>query len=211
MTTIPHVATPSATLAASQTRQRHTKPAALQRMAWSGAANVALALVLLLAGFGAFRAFEGELPLGGNTGPAPADGNAAYAQLATPAEATAEPENASTTCDFRESVPIYSGVDSPPVDGTVLYITSSGDLTLACPEEPQPIVLSHNVSMASATNVPGVVQIHLPNGNLTDVVMMNVMTKEWIQLNPSTFSSYLGDANMGGALQIFPVIGSPDA
>lgn len=211
MTTIPRAVAPMATATSSRTRPRHTKPASFQRMAWSGVANVALALVLLLAGFGAFRAFAGELPFGGSNGPGADNGNAAYAQLATLPAATAEPENASTACVFSESVPIYSGVDSPPVDGTVLYTTSSGDLTLTCPDEPQPIVLSHTVAMASATNAPGVVQIQIPNGTTTDVVMMNVMTREWIQLNPGTFSSYLGDANMGGALQIFPVVGSPDA
>ena len=178
----------------------------MPRMAWTGAANIALAVMLLVAAFGAWRVYDDSFGGRGNT---PGEGRYALAPLVATPEATPAPSNAISACDFSRSVPIYSGVDSPQADGAVLYITSSGDLTLACPEESEPIVLSHNVVMASATPVPGVVQIQMPNGNTTDVVMMNVITGEWIQLNPATFSSYLGDMNGGRTLQVSTVVDSP--
>ncbi|HWV22595.1 MAG TPA: hypothetical protein VNZ58_00240, partial [Thermomicrobiales bacterium] len=212
-----HLAAPPADIAGTRpaprpkaNRRQPTTPIShrpLQRMAWTGAANIALAIMLLIAAFGVWRVWDDSFGTGG--APTPGEGQYAYAPLVATPEATPKASNAISACDFSRSVPIYSGVDSPQVDGTVLYITSNGDLTLACPEESEPIVLSHNVVMASATRVSGVVQIQIPNGNTMDIVMVNVITGNWIQKAPAAASSSLRDMNMGRTLDVFPVVDSP--
>ncbi len=188
----------------------HAKSLPLFRMGWTGMANAALALLIVIAGFGAWRVFVDDIGRDGN-GPAPSEGRYAQAPMTPIPVATAENEKAATACDFSTSIPLHSGVESPPMDGTVLYITPDGDLTLACPEEPRPIVLSHNVTSAWETHVPGVVRINISNGDSTGTVLMNIETHEWIELSPGTFSSFLGDANMGGSLQISTVADAPEA
>src|SRR5699024_3384063 len=122
----------------------------LSRMAWSGAANIALVAMLLIAAFGAWRLYDDSFG-GVGGGDAPGGGQYAHAPLVSTPESTPVTNNAISACDFSQSVPIYAGIDSPDVDGTVLYITSSGDLTLACPEESEPIVLMHGVTTVSAS------------------------------------------------------------
>jgi hypothetical protein len=194
---------------------RHSAPAPrratpLIRMGWSGMANAALALLVVIAGFGAWRVFVGDIGSGGN-GPTPSEGRYAQAPMTPVPLATEDAQEAVTACDFSRSVPIYSGLTSSPVASTVLYITPSGDLTLSCPDEPESMVLSRNVESAWETHAPGVIRINITNGDGTDTVLMNVMTKEWVELSPETFSSYLGDANMGSSLQISTVADAPDS
>src|SRR5699024_8999492 len=97
--------------------------------------------------------------------------------ISTPA-ATADTGNAAPACDFSQSVPIYSGRDETPSDETAVSVTSDGDLILTCPEESQPVILARNVTDASATNAPGVVQTKTRHEQKWDRALINIVTGE---------------------------------
>src|SRR5699024_5903745 len=67
----------------------------LPRMAWTGAANIALAAVLILAAFGAWRLMDGSVGTGGGTAPTePSGGQYAQAPIISTPAATADTGNA---------------------------------------------------------------------------------------------------------------------
>lgn len=157
-----------------RTRER-SKPAITPatRFPFPGIANAAVVVLLILAGFGSWRVFEGGM-IGGGDGPVPAVRHHAQAPLAT-----AEPGKAPLACDFSEEVPVYNGVDEPPVDGTVLYVTTSHELMLRCDEEPEDILLADNVDFVTATHWPGVINVGIGVGEVEpETVFLNVLTSE---------------------------------
>ncbi len=163
-------------------RYRAIPGAPLSRMAWTGAANIALAVLLVvLAGLGVWRAFDGGFGGGGN-GPAPSEGRYAQAPMTPVPEATALAGNAATSCDFGAEVPVYNGVFEPPVDGTVLYVTTSHELKMHCAEEREDIVLADDVDHATATHWPGVVNLGIgADATFPAPVFLNVLTNERIE------------------------------
>jgi hypothetical protein len=108
-------------------------------------ANLGLVAAILLMAFGAWR-FAGSPGLPGS-----GDGNGTIPagqfamQPATPANVEAPASIATptptTACEFSADIPIFNGVDESPVDGAAVLLTTTGDVVLTCPEEPQPTVL----------------------------------------------------------------------
>lgn len=150
----------------------------LPRMAWTGAANVALAILVIIAGFGAWRAFDGGFA-GGNNNPAPSGGRYAQAPM-TPLPIATAPTSAPVeslwACDISGDIPIVPDVSSSALDGTSLYITPrnqmiddpTGTLMLHCVDEPEDIELAQRVVSAGGGPIPGVVQLSvLPDGATT--------------------------------------------
>src|SRR5690606_2662500 len=70
------------------------RPTPLFRMGWTGMANAVLAVLLVVAGFGAWRVIDGGMTGGGN-GPAPSEGHYAFAPT-TPVAKESTPEWART-------------------------------------------------------------------------------------------------------------------
>ncbi len=182
----------------------------LSRKAWTGAANIALILLVVLASFGVWRAFDGGFGGGGN-GPAPSEGRYAQAPMTPVPEATALAGNAATSCDFSAEVPVYNGVDEPPVDGTVLYVTTSHELKLHCAEEPEDIVLVDDVEHATATLWPGVVNLGIGvDATFPAPVFLNVLTNERIEYGREN-SAMTRQGTMYGTLRSqFVVTAMPD-
>src|SRR5690606_8387399 len=74
---------------------------------------------------------------------------------------------------------VYNGVDEPPVDGAVLYVTTSHELMIRCDEEPEDVLLAEDVDFASATHWPGVVNLGSgPNPVESTPVFLNILTGE---------------------------------
>jgi hypothetical protein len=119
-------------------------------------------VVILLAGFGMWRAYDG-FNSGGSDDPQPTVPGLA-AQASTP-EATGEsvvapplstPEPA-YACDFSADIPIFRQVDESPIEGTALLLTTTGNLVLVCPEEPEPVLLASGLDGVWPERWPGVV------------------------------------------------------
>lgn len=166
-----------------QTGHRRVTPVALyrtplHRMGWTGAANVALALLIVVAGFGAWRVFDGGM-IGGGDNAGRSEGNYAFAPTTPVPMATADTDEVLTACDFSDEVPVYNGVDEPPVDGTVLYLTTSHNLMIHCDEEPEDVLLEESVDHVAATHWPGVVNLGIGVGDSEPTpVFLNLMTNE---------------------------------
>lgn len=132
-------------------------------------ANATLALVLILAVFGGWRAWDTLR----NTGsPPPATSVPGMAMLpATPDDAVAavEPTEPAYACDFSRDIPIFQQVDESPVDGTTLVLTAGGDLLLTCPEELEPIILATevNAGQVGPAGYPGLVSFWTPQDGTT--------------------------------------------
>ena len=153
----------TATSVTPQARHRALR----RQQVWNTVANVGLVAAILLAVVGAWRIADGPgLPMGSNGDELTAPGVAM--QPATP-DATAEAVTAppvatpapATDCDFSADIPIFSGVDESPWDGTAVLLTTDGDLTLTCPEEPEPTVLASEVASAAPLGWPGIASISL--------------------------------------------------
>lgn len=161
-----------------RTRER-SKPAITPatRFPFPGIANAAVVVLLILAGFGSWRVFEGGM-IGGGDGPVPAVRHHAQAPLAT-----AEPGKAPLACDFSEEVPVYNGVDEPPSNGTVIYVTTSHELMIRCDEEPEDVLLAQDVDSASPTGWPGVLLVAgSGSGNaLPKHLLLNLLASESVE------------------------------
>lgn len=181
-------------------------PVPLPRMAWSGAANIALALLVVIAGFGAWRASDGGFGGGGNS-PAPSEGRYAQMPMTPVPMATAETDETGTGCTFGQSVPLYQGVDTPPADGTAVYLTTSGDLVLHCDGEPEDTPLASEVQLAIPYGVPNVVEVVTGSDGDWATFYLNVVTGEQMEVDKTGFTSYLGHANQS---QRFLVAPAPD-
>jgi len=152
-----------------QSRNHATTRRPIQR--WAPVANATLALLILLAGFGIWRVYDG---LNGS-GPADPEGTTpgVAMQLATPeptelpaiqAPPVATPAPI-TACDFSADIPIFPDGDASPIDATALLLTTGGELVLSCPEEPEPVVLASGIDQAGPGGWPGVV--HTSTGGAT--------------------------------------------
>lgn len=96
--------------------------------------------------------------------------------------ATALTGDAAVACDFSEEVPVYNGVDEPPVDGTVIYVTTSHDLMIHCDEEPEDVLLAQDVDSASPTGWPCVLGLGIGAGDYSPTPMLlNLQTNESIE------------------------------
>ena len=147
-----------------------------RRMAWSHAANIALAALVILAGFGIWRVFDGDFGTGGggNDDPATIPGVAMQPSTRETITAPAATPAPITACDLSGDIPIIPDVADPnsPVETTSLIISRydttgidpRGDLKLTCAGEPN-WVLSSNVISASPGPWPGTVSLAvLPPG-----------------------------------------------
>lgn len=161
-----------------RTSRVQDRPIPPQRMRWTGAANIALTVLLIVAAFGAVRAFEGSLPfdLGGDNGPSeprlaaipgtPDESSLPAVQM-TPEATPKTSDSAAFACDFSQNIPLFPDVSSSSVEGTSLYLTprnsatgeKTGTLMLSCPEVPADIVLALNVVSASPGPWPGIVRV----------------------------------------------------
>ncbi|MDQ3653600.1 MAG: hypothetical protein M3457_00790 [Chloroflexota bacterium] len=157
---------------------------------WAPVANATLALLILLAGFGIWRVYDG-LNGSGPADPEPVTPGIAM-QPATP-EATeipaveAPPAAAPapiSACDFSRDIPIFPGVDQSPVDGTALLVTTDGELVLTCLEEPIGVVLAYRVHQASPMHWPGTVFTLSGGGDPVEQTpsVVNIMTGESIEI-----------------------------
>jgi hypothetical protein len=146
------------------------------RMAWSGAASIALAVLVVIAGFGAWRAFDGGMGDGGN-GPAPSGGHYAQAPMTPVPMASAEVSQAGasiTSCDLSGDIPIVKDLaqNASPIGGTSIYTVrhdrglaeARSDLMIGCEGEDS-AVLATDVIDVWAGPWPGTVSIAtLPEG-----------------------------------------------
>lgn len=176
------------------TTTRTPRHAADRRAAqgWSGFANATLALVILLAGFGIWRVYDGMNasvpadPAGTIPGLAMQPGTPEPTELpavAAPPVATPAPASA---CDFRADIPIFPGVDQSPIDGTALLLTTNGELHLTCPDEPDPIVLASGIDQAGPGGWPGVVHTSTGGASAGDlqVAYVNIVSGEDVAVGP---------------------------
>lgn len=148
---------------------------AQRRPGWQTLANIALVATLLIVGVGLWRLAGGPGLPGGGDGSRPAPhyamqpGTPAAAVASTPVDnppsariaATVAPPAPMTACDLRGDIPIFPDVDESPWGGTAVLLTTTGDLVLACPEEPEPAVLASGVASVTPLEWPGVVGISL--------------------------------------------------
>lgn len=171
----------------------------LPRMAWTGAANIALAVLVLIAGFGSWRAFDGSI--GGGNGPAPSGGNYAQAPMTPVPMATADTADvvkSITACEFHGDIPILASVEYSEYKGTALYLWkdqspdqwATGDLVLRCAGEAD-VVLASDVYSASPGPMDGIVSLHqYPNPATAPEngvgSFLNVMTGEMISFGTTT-------------------------
>lgn len=133
---------------------RRSRPVARKQHLWNMVANLGLVAAILLMAFGAWRIAGspglpgdsdggGSLPAGqfamqpatpGGTPEATGEEPAVIPPVATPTPTTA--------CDFSRDIPIFERVDESPWDGTAVLLTTTGDIVLTCPEEPEGTVLA---------------------------------------------------------------------
>lgn len=189
-----------------------TRPAArppANRPFWTGFANATLAVVLLLAVFGVWRVYDrsqdsppptepqalafqpDETPDATQSGASPTQ--AAPGDIPptveNPLNPTVEPAaiaESAFTCDFSSDMPIFQQVDVSPVPGTALLVTTSGDLVLTCPEEPNPVVLLNDVGQAWPLEWPGIVRtVGLNDEGLVPATYVNILTGDQVTLAPT--------------------------
>jgi hypothetical protein len=149
---------------ASSLPTRKSFPRAFPRMMWTGTANVALAVLIVAALFGAWRGLQDP------GGPS----ELATLPAALMQESTPEMEDAAgtpvTSCDLSGNIPLVPDMtsDEPPFAMTSLSVVHadpmSGDprgvLTLGCPGEAS-VVLAENVVAAWAGPWPGIVGVYI--------------------------------------------------
>ncbi len=142
------------------------KRSATQRQnRWNMVANLGLVAAILLMAFGVWR-IAGSPGLPGN-----GDGNGSLPsghfamQPATPGgtpEATGEAPavippvatpTPTTPCDLSNDIPIINGTDSLQWPGTTVVLTSTGEVVLTCPEEPEGEVLATTAGQTSVAPV----------------------------------------------------------
>jgi hypothetical protein len=151
-----------------------------QRKGWTRAANIALAIVILLAGLGVWKTFGGDLGSGGNDDPPTVPGLALQPSTPETSEipaivpspvATPEPI---TACDLSADTPYFTDVMQSPVETTSLYVTPrnegtddpTGTLMLHCPDEPDDIELAKRIIAVGPGPVPGILNVWLmPEGS----------------------------------------------
>jgi hypothetical protein len=154
---------------------------------WQAFGNATLALLVILAGFGLWRVyddFNGGTPQPEATvpglamQPGPPDGNGV--SVGTPA-ATPTPTFA---CDLSADIPIFPDVDTSPIDGAALLLTTAGDLILTCPEEPEPIVLATGLALVGPAGWPGIVgtSTGLPEDGAFQLAFIDIATGESIDV-----------------------------
>ncbi|MEJ7900851.1 MAG: hypothetical protein WKF63_03345 [Thermomicrobiales bacterium] len=185
---------------------------------WSGFANATLAVVILLAGFGVWRVYDGM----NASGPADPEGTVPglAMQPATPEPTelpavVAPPVSTpapSSACDFRADIPIFPGVDESPVEGTALLLTTTGELLLVCPEEPDPIVLASGIEQAGSGGWPGVV--HASAGAGTSAFQahyVNLVSGQVVEIGPYGSGQTLGtDDLIDSPWLVAPSAADPD-
>lgn len=142
---------------------------ARRQQVWNMVANVGLIIAIVLAGFGVWR-LSGEPGLPGGAGDQPTvPGFAMLSSMldatpgATEAPAVSAPPVATpqptTDCDFSSDIPIFTGVESPPTEGTALMLSPDGDVVLSCPEEPADTTLATGVATVWPGEWPGIVGV----------------------------------------------------
>lgn len=147
----------------------HRRSTPLVRMGWSGLANAALAVLVILAGFGAWQVIDIGMG-GGWSGPAPSEGRYAQAPMTPVPAGTAETQpvvEPITACDLSDPVPIFTSVQYSEYKGTALYLwmdeplqeLSTGDLVLRCAGQDD-TVLASDVYTAAPGPMAGIVSLH---------------------------------------------------
>ncbi len=185
----------------------HRTSTPLFRMGWTGMANAALAVLVVIAGFGAWRVFVGDVDGGGNS-PAPSEGRYAQAPMTPVPMATAE--TVEGACDFSTSIPLYQNIDTVPSDATALYITSDGRAMLHCEGQAEDTLLASDVTYAQPSyGVPNVVQLHVGTGDEATLIYLNVATNDQMQVDMKGATSYLGHMNQSQRFHIGPAPNDP--
>jgi hypothetical protein len=160
--------------------KRHPAPP-FRRMAWSHAANIALAALVILAGLGVWRVFGGDFGSGGGGTDDPTMIPGVAMQPSTPETIEAPAVVPSpvatpapiTACDLSGDIPIIPDLaeDQSPVTTTSLYVVRDdpgfnyrGDLKLGCEDEDS-VTLAENVISVWPGPWPGTVSVAiLPPG-----------------------------------------------
>ncbi len=184
-------------------------------------ANATLALIVVLTAFGAWTVYdrvlapppvtpESTVP-GVAMQPATPEATESDTQIdAPPVITTPEPAFA---CDFTRDMPIFQQVDESPIDGTALLVTTTGELVLSCPEEPEPIVLATNVGQASPAQWPGIVYTASPydEGEMPDVVYVNAFIGETVEVGVYMSESSTGTNPEGSPWHLAPAVDDTSA
>ncbi|MBA2759751.1 MAG: hypothetical protein H0U38_08675 [Chloroflexia bacterium] len=172
-------------------QQPHTSVFRRQQ-AWNMMANIGLVIAIVLAGFGVWR-LSGEPGLPGGSGDDPNIPGVAMQPSAldatpeateTPAVAVATPQPA-TTCDFSGDIPIFTGVESSPIEDTAVMLTPNGDLVLTCPEEAEATTLATGVHQVTPMDWQGVVTISYndePEPEDWERAVLNVVTGDVVEI-----------------------------
>ncbi len=176
-TGVPSAARPNAPIAQIGPGATGRRRAHRRQHVWNTLANIGLAAALLLALVGVWR-LSGSPGLPGDSDEAPtAPGFAMQASTPPPLDATPDTTPVSTEqqaevppvqnqepitdCDFRADIPIFNGIDESPWAGTAVLLTTSGEVVLTCPEEPEGTVLTTTSAHNSVSPLqwPGAVLI----------------------------------------------------
>lgn len=180
-------------------------------------ANATLALLVILAGLGIWQVYDG---LDRSTPPTTPDGSVPglAMQPATP-EATETPPaitipDPAYACDFSADMPIISQVDESPVEGTAVLLTTTGDLILTCPEEPEPIILASDIGQAAPTSWPGIVYTATPlaEGTVqTEATYVNILTGKTVTIGiPQSESTQGINLSPSSPLLVHPMANTPE-
>lgn len=189
------------------------------RPMWTRAANIALVVLVILAGIGVVRGYGGFDGLTGSDGPATMPGTAMHAS--TPAATVTEPAAASvgtpaplTTCALSGDIPIITDLaeDKAPVSGTSLYLvhydrTSAvprGDLKLGC-EGKESVVLAENVYSVGQGPWPGTASVWILPPGTDDLAAVR---RAYVSLATGAMITFGAETNRRLVSQ-GPVTGSP--
>lgn len=191
---------------------RSTRP---RRLQWTPLASIAAAALVILASFGTWVAMqpEGELPPNApNVSGIAATGD--IAEVAATPNATAVDAVAEST---MQSVPIVQMVDEQPMDGPVIWVTTTGEVMYDDGMEVTTIGTNANNVQPQTTNVVKLV-LNDPEKDSTDksgreqqgytVTYYNLLTGETL-VDDGTFSSYLGGPNTFQSPTVLTIADSP--
>lgn len=135
---------------------------------WRRYLNLAVAALLVIAVAGAsVSLLNHELNEGPNTNQL-ASAPPIVPGIASPLAASA--------CDFSGDVPIFSGMDTSPVDGPSVLVTLNRELMLVCNDEEA--LLAENVITANPTQAPHVILASTPDGPL----LTNIVSGESLRI-----------------------------
>lgn len=182
-----------------------------RRMQWTPLASIAAAALVIIASFGIWHISQApaEPPLAPQMAGITSGDDIAQS-IATP-DATAVVDESG-----NRSIPIVQMVDEQPMDGPVIWLTTTGDVMYDDGMEVTTIATDVQAVMAG---MPNIIQLVSEGEESTDkagdttnipvTTWYNVLTGDEL-IDDGTYSSYLGNPNMYGPLTVRTIADAPN-